>query len=304
MTRPLHGATHKPPARCAHPMNRHHPCARPRPRRRPVGRLWGLALASLVLLAPVGAQAQQQPGAPAGPAAAQPEQAPAQTAGPAVPEWRLHLLLFDQYAFREHPFYQITNHPGYRGGDAATGTFVPGGRYTTDNEGFLPRLIHSLPGFEVEFPRPTNVPFPRGLSFSFVHHAFSQADVDAAGSGSVVPAIQMDVYMYLATLRAFAFDPTEPGINYYAGFSLGTLNGALNTEPYDGEVTFGQSPVGGWRFGLENRGDNWGFRYEIFLLNAEEVRLSANPYPAPSIGLKTVDYSGSIIRMTLFYQFK
>ena len=118
----------------------------------------------------------------------------------------------------------------------------------------------------------------------------------------------MDAYLYTSALRFYFFDPNAPGVNYFFGFGLGILNGTIKVPVQSGEpiyVDFGQSPVGTYRMGLEGRGDNWGFRYELMVLNASEVTLGQNPYdylgngPNPTV----IDFSGSLVRLSLFRQF-
>ncbi|HEX9843408.1 MAG TPA: hypothetical protein VGC20_11695 [bacterium] len=272
----------------------------------------GVALAWLLgwaSLAP--AQAPAVPGqAPAVPGAA-PGAAPAPApAGGRLAagdmSLRIHLDLIDQLSFAVHPFYQITGDGSYLTGKAATVLLLRIRQRDTDEKSnALTKAIHALPPFGIEGVMGIDLPFPRGLGIGFNFTPLPEKDTDAADGG--LP-IKMDVYLYTGSLRFYFFDPNEPGVNYFVGLGLGLLEGNIKAEPFIGVpaefVSFSQYPVGSTRMGLESRGENWGFRYELEIINADQVKLSSNPYTAAT-GVTTteIDFSGSLVRLSLFYQF-
>jgi hypothetical protein len=277
-----------------------------------------LALALLLLRAgPARAQAPAVP--PAAPGAAPPAAvvagpgAPA-GGGPAVRPGEIHVRfyvpLIDQYSFVVHPFYQITEDPAYLQGKAATALgFRIGHRNADENSIFLARGIHALPPLGIEGVMGIDLPFPRGFGFGLDYTPLSQTDTNAANSDGAVTAISMDAYLYTGTLRFYFFNPNEPGINYFVGLGLGFLEGTVKV-PVAGAsplfLNFSQYPVGSTRLGLETRGDHWGFRYELAIINADRVHLSYNPYPdVLGNGPNTTnpDFSGSVVRIALFYHF-
>ena len=101
------------------------------------------------------------------------------------------------------------------------------------------------------------------------------------------------------------------GINYFVGFSLGVVNGNLltrntSTSGQDETIGFSESAVGATRAGIEVNGENFGFRYELILINPREVKYDRNPFPPPAgetVAPTTIDMSGSIIRISLHYTF-
>lgn len=221
-------------------------------------------------------------------------------------EVRFHFVLLDQLAYQIHPFFQITEDPGFTSGKAASAFINTIGTRTTDEDvNFLVRLVHALPPFGIEGVRAIDLPFPRGIGFGFDHFVFPQTDVDAAEGVSTVIPITADTYIYNASLRFYFFNPNEPGINYFVGLGLGFLQGRIRAAPFVNKapefIPFSQSPVGSQRVGLEVKGESWGFRYELVILNADDVTLDSNPYPgtAPT----TIDFSGSLIRLSIFLQF-
>ena len=193
-------------------------------------------------------------------------------------QFRLTFFTYDQMAYIEHPFYQITGDGDYKGAHGGIGgTFRVETPETDTQAGGLEKILHSLPAFAVEWVWQADLAFPSGLSVGLDYSRISLADKQALSgkSGVEVPRITMDTYYYAVPIRLFVFDPTEPGINYFVGVSLGLLNGKIAARPYSGAtteiITFNQSPYGSTRLGLEATGDNYGFRYEMRLVNADEV---------------------------------
>jgi hypothetical protein len=246
------------------------------------------------------------PGAPAaapGAAAAAPA-APA--GGPGGTFTRFTFLTLDQWSFVTHPYEQITGDGDFKTSRAAAGgSFSLGGAPTDANANSLTKLIHNLPPFGFEWGRSTDVFLPKAFTVGFDFYHFYQFDTNAARHGSV-PPIATDTFLYNACVRVFAFDPTKPGINYFLGVGLGILEGTMRAKPYSGQsaefVSYSQNPFGTTRMGLDAKGENFGFRYELLLVNADRVNLAKNPYPGST--LKTIDFSGAIIRLGLFYEFK
>lgn len=286
--------------------------------------VWALALLAAVglLLAPGPAARAQAPGpgaapavpgaAPAAPgavpgaaAAAAPQAqaaAPAPRVGLGPFHFRIYAPLIDQVSFTLHPLYQITGDSSYIGASAATSLFLRfNSRLTDVNQNAVVRFIHSLPSLGVEWVTGTGIAFPRGLGLGVDYTPISQHDTDAATSGVVTP-IAMDAYYYSSVIRVYFFDPSQPGVNYFVGFGLGFITGAIRATVGSNTqyISLSQPSVGSTRFGLETHGDNWGFRYELAVLNADKVNLKSNPYRPDHTQL---DFSGSLVRVTLFYQF-
>ncbi len=224
------------------------------------------------------------------------------------PEFRYQLVLLDQLSYDLHPFFQITGDPGYLSGKGAS-AFINdlGTRESDRDEDFVTRLLHALPPFGVEGVSTLELPFPKGLSYGLDYNVFSQADTDAARDAVSVTAIRTDTFIYSAVLRLFFFDPNQPGINYFVGFSLGFLQGNLIVPFTSGRediIPYRQGFVGSTRLGLESRGEDVGFRYELTLLKADEVTLRNNPYPnAEASPTNVIDFSGSIVRVSIFIHF-
>lgn len=276
--------------------------------------------AALMIVCAAGGIARAQapaPGAPGAPGA-QPAPAPGAAQAPTAPpgygiftgnvHLRVHLPLIDQFSYTVHPFLQITGDASYRDAKAAAGSiFVAGERETDAETGFILKTLHSLPSFGIE-GLATIDGFPRGLGFGFDYAAFAQHDTGAVSSGGQISAITMDSYFYSGVLRFYFFDPNEPGVNYFIGFGLGVIDGRIkvpfqNAEPQ--YVKFSQTPVGSTRFGLESRGDTWGFRYELMVINADDVTLERNPYDADGDGQPgtQISFSGALVRLSLFFQY-
>lgn len=258
----------------------------------------GLALAG----APARAQA---PAAPAGPAAAPPAQAaPGRAAGERF--WRVAFFTLDQWSYATHPYAQITENSAFDNGRSVVGSSLSFGAAASDtNEPFPTQLLHSLPPFSVEVGRPLTVFLPKAISFGLDFYAFSQRDVSAAAGNATVPPIRTDTFLYQFDVRAFAFDPAGPGLNYYVGIGIGTLQGKLTATPFQGQeatvISYGQGLTGATLFGIEAKGESVGMRYELAVVSASQVKLGSNPYPGS--GRTTIDFSGTISRLAVFYQF-
>lgn len=267
-----------------------------------------LLLAAILILRVLAGTAQAQQPQQFQPGVEQPGAFPANAqlnidTGP--PPWRLHFVILDQYFFDSHPFYQLTGSSGYASGKSPGSSSYAFGHYTDKEEDLLTRIAHNIPAFAVEGIKTFPIFIPKGIAFGFSHMTFAQADVEAADSSSTVLGIQMDVYMYVGYLKFFAFDPTEPGLNYFFGIGSGILEGRIGQLPYSSEtITFRQNPIGIKFLGLDSKGENWGFRYELMLLNAKNVKLAKSLdtayYPTSPA---EIDFSGTIIRMSVSYEF-
>ena len=251
--------------------------------------------------APVQAPGAEPPVGPVAPPAAPP-------VGLGEFKLRTQLVMLDQMAYETHPFFQITGDGGYASGKG-TASYVTsiGFRETDQENSFFKKLIHALPPFGVEGVTALAIPFPRGLGIGMDYNMFSQHDTDAAQGVSTVTAIKAESFIYSGVLRLYIFNPNEPGINYFVGFSLGFLEGTMRVPFSSGAVQYipyRQSAVGSTRLGLESRGETWGFRYELTVLKADAVELDSNPYPdARNSPSTTIDFSGSLIRISLFIHF-
>lgn len=245
--------------------------------------------------------------APVAAPGAAPVAAPAQPAGGAAgPTFvRLTFITLDQWSFVTHPYLQITGAPDFSNGKAMAGGSYSLGTAATDvQSNSFEKLLHSLPPFGLEWGQTTDLFLPKAITVGFDYYHFYQYDTLAARNG-VVPPIATDTYLYNVAIRFFAFDPGKPGINYFVGVGVGILDGVMRAKPIEGQdaefVKFGQNPFGTTRLGLEAKGDNVGFRYELLLVNADRVHLAKNPYPGSTE--KTIDFSGAIIRLAMFYHF-
>ena len=254
--------------------------------------------------APAWAQAPAVP-APAGAAAAAPAAA-APGRAPGERFWRLAFFTLDQWSYTSHPYAQITENAAFDNGRGASGTSLAFGAASSDaNEPFPTQFLHSLPPFSVEVGRPLPLFLPKAISFGLDYYAFSQKDVTAGVGSGTVPPIRTDTYLYQLDVRAFAFDPTEPGLNYYIGIGVGSLQGKLTATPVQDQptsvISYGQGLTGATLLGIEARGDSFGVRYELAMVSASQVTLASNPYPGT--GLTKIDFSGTITRLAVFYQF-
>jgi len=255
------------------------------------------------------AQGQQQPPAPG-------QEAPVEGEAPAgTPiknpfgdmNLRMHWVLLEQYSFVLHPFYQMTGDPGFSNGKAASAfIFNIGTKDTDQNTNFILKALHALPPFGLEGVSKLDLKFLGGIGVGYDHFVYTMVDTEVAyGVPSVIP-IQADFYIENAVLRFYLFNPDEPGANFFFGTGVGMLNGVFKASPYAGQepqyIDFSQNIMGTWRWGLESKGDNWGFRYELIIVGANEVVIGAeNPYPGSSASV--LNFSGTIVRMNLFTQF-
>jgi len=255
----------------------------------------------------------------AGPAWAQVPAAPSE-APPPGPEgpppaargeqfYRISVLDFSQLAYREHPFLQITGDSDFKNGDAVSGISNVGTPATAQDENILQKGIHSLPPFGLETGTSLDLFVPKAISVGFDYTRFSQTDkqaLDTTRSVVTIPRIQMDTYLYSFYAKGYAFPVNEPGMNFFAGLGLGILEGKFDAIPYAGasksRVAFSQTPVGLSQVGVEALGENWGLRYEIRVVRARKVKLEDNPYLNQSQET-TIDFSGTLIKVVLFYQF-
>lgn len=225
--------------------------------------------------------------------------------------YRIQFVLIDQLSYQVHPFYQITEDPGYAKGKAASAfIFKVGQRRTDEQANVLEKMIHALPpfGFEGVMTMEWPLVIPRGIGIGFDFSPLSQVDTAAARGVSTVTAIEMDTYYSSAALRFYVFDPNQPGVNYFFGMGLGRLDGRIKVPLAGGGadyLRFSQGAVGSYRMGLEGRGDSWGVRYELMILNADSVQLSSNPYDYNGDGPNPtkIDYSGTLVRLSMFTQF-
>jgi len=249
----------------------------------------------------------QAPGVPPGPAPAIPGQAqPSPGRAPGGNFWRITFFTLDQWSFTTHPFAQITGVPAFDDGRAASGTSLDFSAASSDAKAPFPtQELHSLPPFSLEAGRTLTIFLPKAISFGLDYYAFHQRDVDVTKTGPNVPPIVMDTYLYQFDVRAFIFDPTTPGLNYYVGIGVGTLQGKLTASPSQAQaatnVSYGETATGATLFGIEAKGESIGLRYELAIIGASQVALDSNPYTGS--GRTRLDFSGSITRLALYYQF-
>lgn len=223
-------------------------------------------------------------------------------------ELRWMFVVLDQFSFGEHPYYQITEDSGYENGKASSAFgFSIGTRRTDADASTVEQIIHALPPFGFEGVRSLDLPFPRGLGIGFDSYMFPLTDTEAASGARSVVNIATDTYIYNAVLRFYFFNPMEPGINFFVGLGVGILDGTMESDYGNGPeyTSFSQSPVGTQRFGLESKGDSWGFRYEIILLGADQVKFESNNYDEAGNGANptVIDFSGTIVRTGVYLQF-
>jgi hypothetical protein len=261
------------------------------------------ALCALIVLLWAGPAPMAKAQAPAAPA----EAAPGAPAGPFF--YRIVFLSLDQYSFQNHPFFQITADSDFKDGDATTSITSIETPATAANDNIVLKGIHSLPNFGLEYGEPYDFIFPKSWVAGFDYHRFSQTDLQALDTDKpvvTIPRISMDFYMYSFYLRGYAFDASEPGINYYVGFGLGYLEGKFDATPYAGareeRVGFSMLPIGFTQLGVEARGENFGIRYEVRLVRARQVDLDSNPY-LDQEDVTQVNFSGSLIKIAAFYHF-
>ena len=273
-----------------------------------LGLAWGVMVAAPVAMA--------QAPIPAAPQFRAPGQQRAAFGG-FSPEYdfRLFFVLLDQYSFNEHPLYQVTREldsKGYANAKSAgSNIFTAGYRITDYESGTTEKILHALPPFGMEWIYQTPIPFPQGVGVGFDYFMFPMYDAALARGVSTVLPIKMDAYIYNAVLRFYFFNPREPGLNYFMGVGIGTLEGKLLADPWDvfpAEIySFAQRPANSLRMGLETLGENFGFRYELAVVNAKRVELTGNSYcpTYPSCtGATQLDFSGTIVRLVLQYRFQ
>jgi hypothetical protein len=271
-------------------------------------RCWVRVLLPVLLIVYHCAETRGQAPGPAGAArAAAPPAAPAAApgGGPGATYFRLTFLGLDQWSYVVHPYRQITGDPDFDNSRAASSELISLRPAATDSQSdALTKILHGLPPFGLEWGSATDIFLPKAYSVGVDYFHFAQHDTSAALHGTV-PPIATDTYLYTLALRLFAFDPGKPGLNYFVGVGLGVLDGVMKARPYAGQdaqfIKFAQNPFGTTRLGLEAKGDNLGFRYELLLVNADRVHLDKNPYPGATE--KMINFSGAIIRLALFYHF-
>ena len=275
-----------------------------------------LLVAGLFWLLSWQAAQAQQPAQPFVPGQAAPAQGPARGplfTGPPEFEFRIKLVLLDQFSFVQHPFFQVTKEldpVGYGDARAAGANMFTAGERLTDMEASAAeKIAHALPPFGLEWVTGFPIPFPRGMGIGFDHFVFPMVDAQVARGVSTVLPIKMDTYMYNLALFGYAFDPREPGLNFFLGMGIGSLEGKLMAEPFAGIdpviIPFAQRPANSLRMGVETMGQNWGFRYELVVVKAKRVELASNPYcsPTPCDGQTQLNFSGTIMRIAFNYQF-
>ncbi len=251
------------------------------------------------------------PAAAGVPAAAEaPAGAPFQTQG----FFKLIFATLDQYSYQVHPFYSLTGEEMFNPAEAAPGgSFDAGSKASDKNSNFLEKAIHTLPPVALEYIWPVNTVFPRAVGVGLDYSHFGQTDKQAGDRRPppTIPRFEMDTYYTAVPVRLYGFDPREGGINYFVGFSLGVVDGNLlmrgtGANGEDETIGFRQSSVGATRFGIEVNGQQYGFRYELMLVNPRKVKYERNPFPASGEfpdPPTTIDMSGSIIRISLHYFF-
>ena len=222
---------------------------------------------------------------------------------------RITFFGIDQMAYITHPYFQITGDNDFRGGQAGNSAFGISEAATDKNESTLIKAFHTIPAFGFETGQNLEFFLPKAVSIGFDYVRISQTDKEALDTEKkivTIPRITMDTYYYSIYAKAYAFNLTEPGLNYFVGSGLTLLQGSFLAIPFEGasvkRINFGQSPVGFTQLGLEILGKGFGFRYELRLINAKKVRLSRNPYLDQASETK-IDFSGSLVRLSVFYQF-
>ena len=224
------------------------------------------------------------------------------------PQFRLGILAWDLYSYQVHPFKTLTAEPAFDKTFGANGTSGDFGSPDSDKDSnFLDQALHVLPPFRLDYSWGLNFAFLRGVSVGLDYvHLFQTDTVALEGAVTFtnpLPRFEMDTYLISIPVRFYAFDPTQPGINFFLGLSLGVINGNLLVRADstlgtpEQVIHFSQGPIGTTRMGLEMMGEDIGFRFELTLVNAREVTFESNPFPGQS-AVTTVDMSGSILQMT------
>lgn len=230
------------------------------------------------------------------------------------PQFRLGILAWDLYSYQVHPFKTLTGEAAFDKSFGANGTSGDFGRPDSDKESnFLDQALHILPPFRLDYSWGLNFTFIKGIGIGLDYvHLFQTDTVALEGAitfANPLPRFEMDTYLLSIPLRFYVFDPTEPGINFFLGLSLGVINGNLlvradaNAGTPEQVIHFSQGPVGTTRMGLEMMGEGVGFRFELTLVNAREVTFESNPFPGQS-AVTTVDMSGSILQLTFLLRFE
>lgn len=230
------------------------------------------------------------------------------------PQFRLGILAWDLYSYQVHPFKTLTGEPAFDKSFAANGTSADFGSPDSDSDSnFFDRALHVLPPFRLDYSWGLNFAFLKGIGIGLDYvHLFQTDTVALEGAVTFtnpLPRFEMDTYLISIPVRFYAFDPTQPGINVFLGLSLGVINGNLlvradaSAGTPEQAIHFSEGPVGTTRMGLEMMGEDFGFRFELTLVNAREVVFESNPFPNQS-AVTVVDMSGSILQLTLLLRFE
>lgn len=221
--------------------------------------------------------------------------------------WRVMFPGVVQQSYLNHPFYQITgdgSYSGARGGFADPLKLSTPESSQTQNLGL--QFLHTLPPFGVESLWPLDWPFPKGIGAGFDFAPIRLTDEQALNTSNIPSGnrIAMDAYYYTMAFRIYAFDPSQPGPNFFFGVGLGLLEGRITSQT-TGAATysdFNQAPIGFTRLGVEAMGETFGARYELVNVTATRVVLKNNPYPGRA-SETLINMSGSQLRITGMVQF-
>jgi hypothetical protein len=234
-------------------------------------------------------------------------------AGPGNKVLKIGFLAFDQFSYKVHPFRTLTGDTQFDQNIAAGGSSGSFGTPDTDgDENFFNRALHSLPPFRLDYSWSLPFRFPGGIGVGVDYMHLSQTDVNAVEGTldltNLGARITMDTYVLSLPVRLYGFDPSQPGINFFFGLSLGFLNGNLLALDETGSGTdviipFSESPVGATRMGIEVMGESFGGRFELTMLNASNVEFDSNPFPNGG-GVTTVDMSGTALQLTMLWMLK
>ena len=236
-----------------------------------------------------------------------------QGTGPTGTFAKFQFAAFDQYSYNNHVFFQLTRDLEFEGALGATGNSLDIGTVESDAEtNVLEKGLHILPPLGWETGWKFDLTFPKGISVGVDYSHVSQSDersLERTPTSIGIPRFEMDVYYLAVPVRFYATDPTAPGFTYFFGFSLGRLNGVLLTrnssvEGEDEYWPFSMSSVGATRIGFETSGESLGFRYELMLINAREVIIRDNPFFLGKPGTTTLDFSGTLVRLSLLVKFE
>ena len=234
-------------------------------------------------------------------------------AGPTGTFSKFQFGAFDQYSYNTHVFVQLTANAEFEGALGTTGDSLDIGTVESDAEtNVLEKGLHILPPLGWETGWKFDLAFPKGISVGLDYSHLFQTDEESLERVPLFTQdlrFQMDVYYLAVPVRFYAMDPTAPGFTYFFGFSLGRLNGHLLTRraSAEGKVEvwpFSMSSVGAMRIGFEVSGETFGFRYEFMLINAREVLLRDNPFFPGKPGATKLDFSGTLVRLSLLVIFE